>query len=133
MLFGVEVFNWQSSGFLDLPKTARVGAKLSNLSTPAIFKALVERLEPFAFCGVEVFNWQSSGFPDLPKTARVGAKLSNLSTPAIFKALVERLEPFCFFILKYSICRAADSPTYQKQRVLERSFRISPPLPYLRL
>jgi hypothetical protein len=49
LLFDIEVINWQSSGFPDLPKTARVEAKLSNLSTPAIFKALVERLEPFCF------------------------------------------------------------------------------------
>ncbi|MBN3550845.1 hypothetical protein, partial [Vibrio neptunius] len=45
LLFDVELFNWQSSGFPDLPKIARVGS--SNLSTPATFKALAEMLELF--------------------------------------------------------------------------------------
>ncbi|WP_235588139.1 hypothetical protein, partial [Vibrio toranzoniae] len=66
----------------------------SNLSTPAIFKALAEMLEPFYFLVLKHVITEQR-VPRLTKTARVGS--SNLSTPAIFKALAEMLEPFLLF------------------------------------
>uniref|UniRef100_UPI001C952F58 hypothetical protein n=1 Tax=Vibrio kanaloae TaxID=170673 RepID=UPI001C952F58 len=77
-----------------LTKTARVGS--SNLSTPAIFKALAEMLEPFYFLVLNMLLAEPR-IPRLTKTARIGS--SNFSTPAIFKALVARLEPFYFLVL----------------------------------
>ncbi|WP_206380213.1 hypothetical protein, partial [Vibrio kanaloae] len=66
---------------------------------PAIFKALVERLEPFYFLVLNM-SLVEQRIPRLTKTARVGS--SNLSAPAIFKALVERLKPFFFPLFQNS-------------------------------
>ncbi|WP_281223643.1 hypothetical protein, partial [Photobacterium sanguinicancri] len=68
----------------------RVGS--SNLSTPAIFKALAEMLEPFSFL---VFSAQQR-IHRYRKSARVGRL--DFSTPAIFKALAEMLAPFSFLV-----------------------------------
>ncbi|OQQ03376.1 hypothetical protein BK411_20745, partial [Vibrio splendidus] len=65
------------------------------LSTPAIFKALAEMLEPFCFLNLNIHTLLAEQrIPHLTKIARVGS--SNLSTPAIFKALAEMLGLFCF-------------------------------------
>ncbi|MGO2321047.1 MAG: hypothetical protein ACTH6O_19150, partial [Vibrio toranzoniae] len=66
----------------------------SNLSTPAIFKALAEMLEPFYFLVLKHVITEQR----IPPTNQNSVcASSNLSTPAIFKALAEMLEPFLLF------------------------------------